>query len=175
MRIYTRTGDGGETGLWGGRRVPKDDLVMEACGTVDELNAQLGVCRALADAATAALLARVQSDLLHLGAELAGAGGAPRLQATDVAALEAAIDRVSAELPPLRQFILPAGGISAASLHVARTVARRAERRCVALRAAASVSATLLAYLNRLSDLLFVLARQANLAAGAPEEPWTPR
>lgn len=175
MKIYTRTGDGGETALFGGRRVRKDDRGVEACGAVDELNAHLGVCRAWAAGDPARLLAGLQADLLLIGADLAAPEGPPRVGRDHVGALEAAIDRVSADLPPLRNFILPAGGAGAAALHVARTVARRAERRCVALAGARPVNPHALAYLNRLSDLLFVLARQANASAGAAEEPWIPR
>ena len=175
MKIYTKTGDAGETGLFGGRRVRKDDARVEAYGSVDEANAQIGVCRAAAgppDLGT--LLRAVQGDLLHLGAELAAPEGTPRIGRDHVAALEASIDRFSAELPPLRHFVLPAGNALAAALHVARTVTRRAERRCVTLAAEAPVNPHLVIYLNRLSDLLFVLARVANVAAGAAEEPWIP-
>lgn len=180
MPIYTRTGDAGETGLFGGARVRKDDSRVEAYGAVDELNACLGACRASALPRWDALLQRIQADLLHVGADLAapeGAapGGLPRIGGDDVAALEHEIDAVSAELPPLRHFVLPAGPGGAAALHVARTVCRRAERRVVALAAEAPVNGEALRYLNRLSDLLFVLARAAVLGAGGREEPWQPR
>ncbi len=175
MRIYTRSGDAGETGLFGGRRVRKDDLRIEAGGAVDELNAHIGVCRARTTGEVDdGLLGGLQADLLLVGADLAAPEGAPRVGPAQLAALEAAIDACSARLPPLRNFILPGGSDLAAALHVARTVARRAERRCVALAAAASVPPHVLAYLNRLSDLLFVLARQANRAAGSAEEAWIP-
>jgi len=175
VKIYTRTGDAGETGLFGGRRVRKDDARVEAYGAVDEANAQIGAARAASPAVVAALLGGVQSDLLHLGAELAAPAGPARIGPAHVRALEAAIDRFTAELPPLRQFVLPGGNAAAAALHVARTVTRRAERRCVALSATATVEPEALIYLNRLSDLLFVLARHANVAAGAAEEPWMPQ
>ncbi len=181
MPIYTRTGDEGDTGLFGGRRVRKDDPRVEAYGAVDEANAAVGVCRAVGvDPRVGALLGRIQAELLHVGADLAapeGAapGGLARVGEPQVSALEAAIDAFSAELPPLRHFVLPAGGSAAAALHVARTVVRRAERRTVALAAEAAVNPAALRYLNRLSDLLFVLARHATWSAGLPEEPWLPR
>ena len=181
MRLYTRSGDAGETGLIGGARVRKDDARVEAGGAVDEANAALGVCRAAAGlpAGDAELLGRLQADLLRVGADLAAAqgeraGSIARLVAADVSALEAEIDRCSAALPELHHFILPAGSAAAAALHVARTTVRRAERACVALAALAPVNAQALAYLNRLSDLLFALARRANVSAGLPEEPWIP-
>ncbi len=178
-RIYTRTGDAGETGLIGGRRVPKDHPRVEAYGAVDELNAHLGAARALARGGqVATLLGEVQHRLFDLGAELATppARSAPAgVRAEDVAALERAIDRYQQRLPPLRAFVLPGGTPLAASLHVARTVCRRAERRVVALSRAEPVRAEVLAYLNRLSDLLFVLARAANRAAGRPDVVWQKR
>jgi cob(I)alamin adenosyltransferase len=185
MKIYTRTGDGGETGLFGTRtRVPKDDPRVEAYGTVDELNCTLGAVRA-ALPPTAVLdpvLAGVQSDLFAVGAELATppsqeAKLAAHMQlALDerTAALEAEIDRLEAELPPLKAFILPAGTPPAAALHVARAVCRRAERRVVELSKSATVRPESLRYLNRLSDLLFVLARYANYREGVPDTPWRP-
>lgn len=174
MRIYTRSGDAGETGLFGGQRVRKDHLRVEAGGAVDEVNAHLGLCRARCDAATAELLRRLQGELLLVGADLAAPGGARRVTAGHVADLEAAIDACAAELPELRHFILPAGGEAVASLHVARTVARRAERRCVSLAAEEPVSPEVLRYMNRLSDLLFMLARRSSRSAGVAEEPWIP-
>lgn len=170
MRIYTRGGDRGETGLIGGSRVRKDDARVEACGTVDELNAGLGWVRAQSPGPDVdALLAVVQSDLFCLGADLADPAGGQRIGPRQVAALEAAIDRYDAELAPLRSFVLPGGTATAAALHLARTVCRRAERRVVTFGAPAGV-----VYLNRLSDLLFVLARGANRAAGVADVPWTP-
>lgn len=185
MRVYTRTGDNGSTSLVGGQRIPKDDLRIEAYGTVDELNSQLGVCRALAtDPAVQrldALLAGVQNDLFDLGSDLAtrAADRWPtmyRLDGTDVVRLEQACDAFDAELPPLRQFVLPAGTALSAHLHVARCVCRRAERLVVRLlRDEPEVGDEGLKYLNRLSDLLFLLARWAAHAAGAPETPWQQR
>lgn len=176
-RIYTRGGDAGETGLIGGHRVPKDHPRVEAYGAVDELNAHLGAARPqVDDPELGALLDRIQHRLFDLGAELAspaaasgktGAAGSGEIQA-----LEDAIDRYQETLPPLREFILPGGTPLAASLHVARTVARRAERRVVTLARGEPVRPEVLRYLNRLSDLLFVLARAANHRAGRPDVAW---
>jgi cob(I)alamin adenosyltransferase len=180
MKIYTKTGDAGQTGLYGGGRVRKDAPRIEAYGTVDELNAVLGVVRAEAlPADIDALLARIQHDLFAVGAELATVNpadmGTGTIGAADIAALEAAIDLYESRLTPLKQFILPGGTRSASLLHLARTVCRRAERRVVRLAAESShekVSGDLVIYLNRLSDLLFVLARATNAAAGQPDVPW---
>ncbi|MDQ7828754.1 MAG: cob(I)yrinic acid a,c-diamide adenosyltransferase [Armatimonadota bacterium] len=178
-RLYTRTGDAGETGLIGGRRVPKDDPRVEAYGTLDELNSAIGAARAfLGDAppAVTRALEQVQHRLFALGAEIAApdpaAAGVRPCTADDVGALEHLIDAVQAELPALRVFILPGGSPAGSLLHVARTVARRAERRVVALARAEPLNPEVLRYLNRLSDLLFVLARAVNQAAGRPETPW---
>jgi cob(I)alamin adenosyltransferase len=179
MKIYTKTGDCGETGLFGGPRVSKDSPRIEAYGTVDELNSLLGVVRALGLESTVdTLLARIQNELFGLGAQLA----TPNPEAHQTAligpkhieALEAAIDRFEAELEPLKQFILPGGAPVAAHLHLARTVCRRAERRLVTLvqQSAEPVAGDLIVYLNRLSDLLFVLARAVNRAAGLADVPW---
>jgi cob(I)alamin adenosyltransferase len=175
-RIYTRTGDDGTTGLIGGRRVSKDDLRIEAYGSVDELNSVVGLARSHAlPGAVEEILARVQDDLFTIGARLATPGssaagpGFAALTADSVVSLERAIDRCEAELPPLRQFVLPGGAPAGALLHMARTVARRAERGCVALARTDSVASEVLSYLNRLSDLLFVLARFVNLKSGIAE------
>lgn len=181
MKIYTKTGDGGETGLFGGARVSKADPRVEAYGDVDELNAQLGVARAVGLAEDIdELLATVQAKLFDVGAELATAPGSkasamPRVSEDDVAVLEQAIDRFEEELEPLQNFILPGGSRAAAWLHVGRTVARRAERRVVALAEHTEVRDALIRYLNRLSDLLFVLARVSNHRAGVADVPWTAR
>lgn len=176
-RIYTRTGDRGETGLIGGQRVPKDHPRVEAYGAADELNAHLGVVRALLDdAGMQQVLDDVQRRLFDLGAELAtpsGQSGVPSvITPAQIDEMERIIDRYQDTLPPLREFILPGGTSLAASLHVARAVARRAERRLVALARAEPVSPDLLRYLNRLSDLLFVLARAANRRVGRPDVIW---
>jgi cob(I)alamin adenosyltransferase len=178
MKIYTRTGDTGETSLFGGLRVGKDDPRVAAYGDVDELNAHLGLARASAtDAELAAELLRLQRDLFALGAQLAdptaqvGANVSKAvLREGDVERLEQVIDRFEAELPPLKNFILSGGSPCGAALHVARAVCRRAERGMVALEPA--VDPVLLKYINRLSDLLFVLARSANQRAGATETIW---
>ena len=178
MKIYTRTGDDGSTGLLGPGRVRKNDPRVEAYGSVDELNAVLGVARSLdAGGWLAAELAAIQTRLFSLGAELAATTTAPlagleRIGDADVTALEAIIDRLEKELPPLRSFILPAGHVLAAHLHLARTVCRRAERRVVALAESAPVEPRLVHYLNRLADLLFVMARWCNHRAGVPETEW---
>lgn len=176
-RIYTRTGDRGETGLIGGRRVPKDHLRVEAYGAVDELNAHLGLVRAqIEDAVLGALLDDIQHRLFDLGAELATPAGstglAPVLGAAEIDQLERRIDRYQTSLPALREFILPGGSAPASALHVARTVCRRAERRLVTLGREEPVRAELLRYLNRLSDLLFVLARVVNQQSGRPDVIW---
>jgi len=179
MKIYTKTGDAGQTGLFGGPRVAKDDPRIEAYGAVDELNAAIGVARAESlPAEIDSLLARVQNELFDLGAELAtpnpAAHGMAVLGPMHFAALEQAIDRFEATLPPLKEFILPGGSRGAAALHLARTICRRAERRLVTLvqNSAEPVSGNLVVYLNRLGDLLFVLTRAANAAAGVADVPW---
>ncbi len=177
MKIYTRTGDGGSTGLFGGPRVPKDDARIEACGTVDELNAALGVVRSLAPPpAIEAPLEQIQHELFSIGAELATPAAEDhglRIIADDhISRLERWIDQHEAELSPLRQFILPAGDPVASQLHVARAICRRAERRVVTMSRQTSVSQSPVVYLNRLSDLLFVLARAANRSADVAEFEW---
>ncbi|MFP6618474.1 MAG: cob(I)yrinic acid a,c-diamide adenosyltransferase [Pirellulaceae bacterium] len=179
MKIYTRTGDTGDTGLFGGPRVRKDHARIEAYGTIDELNAVLGMVRSQQlTPELSTLLETFQNDLFTLGAELAtpdpGQHELPRVAENDVARLEKQIDHFEALLPPLKQFILPSGSSAGTTLHVARAVCRRAERRVVTLQETATeaVSTTILVYLNRLSDLLFVLARFANQQAGQPEIPW---
>ncbi len=185
MKIYTGTGDAGETGLYGGQRVSKDDLRVEAYGTVDEANALLGVAAVhLNDPALRELVTRLQNELFVLGSDLATplareeAGGksiVPRIEAVHGTALEGLIDTFEAELSPLRQFILPGGSPGSAALHVARAVVRRAERRTVALSRASpnDINPEVLRYLNRLADLLFVLARVTNHREGVPDVPWT--
>ncbi len=178
MKIYTRTGDSGETSLFGGTRVRKDDGRVEAYGEVDEVNAWLGLVRANGlDADLDAEVVHIQRDLFALGAQLADPSDklAPAMAKAivgegDVARLEAAIDRFEESLPLLRKFILAGGSKTGAALHVARTVCRRAERRIVALDP--PVDPVLLRYVNRLSDLLFVLARVVNQRAGVAETEW---
>ena len=179
MKIYTRTGDSGETALLGGARVSKADPRVAAYGDVDELNAWLGfVLAGGLEPAIGAALEAIQRDLFAIGARLADPSGrvANRVEKAavnsgDVQRLEEAIDRLEADLPPLRRFILPGGSASGAALHVARTVCRRAERTIVGL-GAEHVEPEILEYLNRLSDLLFVMARAANHRDRAPEVEW---
>lgn len=182
MKIYTKTGDDGTTGLYGGGRVRKDDALIEACGAVDELNAALGVAHAEAPPAQIGdLLARIQNELFDLGAELAtpqpAEHGLPVVGEREIASLEAAIDAFEGGLSPLKTFILPGGTRAAAALHLARTICRRAERRVIALAADTNepISPQIVVYLNRLSDLLFVLARAANAAAGRADVEWKKR
>jgi cob(I)alamin adenosyltransferase len=176
-KIYTRGGDAGETSLGSGERVAKDDARIEAYGDVDELNALLGV--ALARGAAADSLERIQNDLFDVGADLAVPLSDTkrerlRVTAEQVAWLEQRCDEANADLPMLRSFILPGGTETAALLHLARTVCRRAERRVVTLAGREEVNPQARAYLNRLSDLLFILARAANAQAGAEEPLWKP-
>jgi cob(I)alamin adenosyltransferase len=181
MKIYTRTGDDGTTGLFGGERRAKNDSRVEAYGTVDEANATIGWARATGlPAEIDEVLARVQSDLFTLGAELACVPGQEyRLKLAllgeeDATRLERAIDAGEQGLPALRAFVLPGGSAAAAALHVARCVVRRAERAVIATSdpAAPSVRRELVIYLNRLSDLLFTYARRANHLAGVVDVPW---
>lgn len=179
-RIYTRTGDKGDTGLIGGRRVSKDHPRVAAYGDVDELNALLGLVRGRSrDTPLDALLHELQRDLFAIGALLAdptAAIGSKRakaaLAAGNVKRLEAAIDAREAELPPLTAFVLPGGSERGALLHLARTVCRRAERGVVALARKRKLDPNVLVYLNRLSDLLFVLARHENRRSGTAEDLW---
>ena len=179
MKIYTKTGDAGDTGLFGGARVSKASARVETYGEVDELNSLIGlVLSEPFDDSLSALLTNVQSRLFDLGAELATAPdskvalGIPLLDDAEVTVLEQAIDRFEAELQPLKTFVLPGGTRAASYLHVARTVCRRAERRLVALAAEETVRPVLVRYLNRLSDALFVFARLANHRAGIHDVPW---
>ncbi|MBC8355551.1 MAG: cob(I)yrinic acid a,c-diamide adenosyltransferase [Planctomycetes bacterium] len=179
MKIYTKTGDRGETGLFAGPRVSKDDARIEAYGTVDELNAFLGVTRAeMLPVEIDAVLERVQHGLFAVGAELASsdpvAAKTKLVGAEEISWLEKMIDETETHLEPLRQFILPTGTRSAAAIHVARGVCRRAERRVVTLQHSSQhpVADDVVKYLNRLGDLLFVLARRVNVLAGEGEHPW---
>ncbi len=179
MKIYTKTGDEGTTGLFAGPRVSKDHARIEAYGTVDELNASIGVARAHTPSPQVdAVLVEIQNDLFAVGAELATVEpkkhGTHWIGANEIGKLERAIDEFERELPPLTQFILPAGTAVSTSLHLARGICRRAERRVVTLgnEAERTISRDLVIYLNRLGDLLFVLSRAANAAAGLPDEAW---
>jgi len=179
MKIYTKTGDNGHTGLLGQGRVLKDHPRIEAYGTVDELNAMLGLARSSGlPAELDHVIRRVQNELFCLGTMLSAAEPdavpEPSITAEHVQALERDINRLERSLPPLTQFILPGGTPGAATLHAARTVCRRAERRVVGLRGMAdqTVPEVLIRYLNRLGDLLFVAARAANHECGVPDETW---
>ncbi len=181
-RIYTRTGDGGDTALGTGERVPKESLRVEAYGSVDELNAAVGLARLAADPEADALLAAVQNDLFDLGADLcrpqqAGEDAAERpplrIAESQVGRLEAEIDEMNGKLSPLRSFVLPGGTSLAAALHHCRTTARRAERRAIELSRSEAVSPFALQYLNRLSDWFFVASRAAN-GNGERDVLWVP-
>ena len=178
-KIYTRGGDGGETSLGDGARVAKHDARVAAYGTVDESNAVIGLARLHTDGAADDMLARIQNDLFDLGADLCRPeGGDPehtplRITEAQVTRLESEIDAMNAELKPLDSFVLPGGGAAGSWLHLARTVARRAEREMTALAAAEPVNAHAARYINRLSDHLFVLARYLN-DKGAADVLWVP-
>lgn len=185
-KVYTRTGDKGDTGLTGGSRVPKDSLRIEAYGTVDELNAFIGLARAAAlDPSPAPVpglsddLLRVQHHLFNLGSMLSTPPGQlkptqPQILATDITWLEEGMDRITPTLPPLRSFVLPGGSRLNGLLHIARTVCRRAERLCVTLRREGGCGDLEVQYLNRLSDSLFVWCRFAAAKQGVPETLWNP-
>ena len=183
MKIYTRTGDAGDTALFGGGRVPKDHPRVTAYGEVDELNSVLGwAITQIPGGATVERLGRIQHDLFTLGSDLATPPPAegrrrpdtPPLPGDRIAEMEQWMDEADQDLPPLRRFVLPGGAPGAAVLHVARSVCRRAERAVVNLSAAEPVDGIVLAYLNRLSDLLFVLARLENARAARGDVPWEP-
>jgi cob(I)alamin adenosyltransferase len=181
MKIYTRSGDQGETGLFGGGRVLKSHLRVAAYGAVDELNAALGVAAAfVADGEIGSNLARLQQDLFSVGASLATPGSedgsaratTPSLPLPRIQEMEGWIDAATDETPPLRNFILPGGGQGAATLHLARTICRRAERAVVQLGQEEALDPAVVRYLNRLSDLLFAYARLENHRAGVPDVLW---
>jgi cob(I)alamin adenosyltransferase len=179
MKIYTRTGDDGSTGLLGGSRVAKSDLRLDCYGTLDELNAHLGHCAAAADVTWKLKLIPIQEMCFNFGSHLAAPAGdatattyLPTLPADALGKLEEQIDQAEAKLPPLKVFILPGGTELASRLHLARTVCRRAERLIVAFAASEPVDEQIIKYLNRLSDWLFVHARLANKLAGIPDDPW---
>ena len=183
MKIYTRTGDSGTTGLFGGDRVSKDHLRIEAYGTVDETNSFIGLARSHASnhpdhQYLDQLFHKIQSELFILGADLATPQNArvdvPRIEETHVSAIEQEIDRLQDALPELKHFILPGGTVMASTLHIARTLCRRAERRTVALHQEETVNHLAITYMNRLSDLLFVLARWVNIQMAISEERWKP-
>ncbi|GAB3010065.1 cob(I)yrinic acid a,c-diamide adenosyltransferase [Niabella terrae] len=181
LKIYTKTGDKGKTGLIGGTKVSKADLRIEAYGTVDELNAQLGLCRdLLRDAASKKTLLEIQQLLFVIGAVLATSPGKPvkmqlpEIRESDCSHLEQVIDQIEAVLTPMKFFILPGGHPAVSTLHIARCVCRRAERTCVRLAEQSEVAPLILKYLNRLSDYLFVLTRFTAQLLQVEEIPWKP-
>ncbi|MCU0434238.1 MAG: cob(I)yrinic acid a,c-diamide adenosyltransferase [Bacteroidia bacterium] len=181
MKIYTKTGDKGQTSLIGGTRVPKHHIRIEAYGTVDELNSWIGVLRdTIADTTVTELLIEIQDRLFTMGSLLAADPEKskmklPELEEGDVTRLEQAIDTMNATLPPMRSFVLPGGNLIVSHCHVARCVCRRAERCVTHLSETAAVSELITRYLNRLSDYLFVLSRKLSHDLGAVETPWKPR
>ena len=181
-KVYTRTGDDGTTGLGGGQRVAKSSLRIDAYGTVDELSSAIGLAVSSGlDPELERSLAAIRNELFHLGSDLCileedkERMPVPTVEARHVEALEALIDRLGAELPPLSNFILPGGAPGAAALHLARTVCRRAERLVAALAAAEAIGEQVLPYLNRLSDALFVMARYENRSRGVDDVLWDSR
>lgn len=180
FKIYTKTGDTGETSLFGGKRLPKDDIRIEAYGTVDELNAYIGLLRDhLKMAAVTAVLEEVQTCLFTIGSNLANDPtknlAVPKIKEADIALLERTIDEMETELEPLKNFILPGGHVLASHAHVARTICRRAERRVITLNRENPVDPILIRYLNRLSDYLFVLARKFTGLFNVQEIVWNPK
>lgn len=175
-KIFTKTGDKGETGRFDGIRVPKNDPLIEVNGTIDECNSLIGAARSFSeDERLDNILKPFQSLLIVAGSEITNVGNDARLpfiSETDIQALEDLIDELEAEMPPLKNFILPAGGKVSAHLHMARTASRKVERRLVTLQETAEINKMLLAYFNRLSDTLFVLARYAARLSGKPDEIW---
>ena len=182
MKIYTRTGDKGETGLLGGARVPKDHVRLVAYGTVDELNAHLGMLRDLAAPHHGELLITIQNTLFAIGSHLAAHNAeeaakfrVPTISDADIVALEHAMDGMDKDLEPMRNFILPGGHPAVSQSHICRTICRRAERGVVTLARDTAVDPQLIRYLNRLSDLFFVLARHLGHLHGVADMPWMPR
>lgn len=177
FRIYTKTGDTGETGLYGGTRLPKHHIRIAAYGAIDELNAHTGyLYESITEPGLRELLIQIQNNLFTVGGMLALDPTkdlkVPLITEGDITRLETAIDAMEEDLPPLKQFILPSGHTSGALAHVVRTICRRAEREVVALHYQESVDPLILKYLNRLADYFFVLARYLNMLAGAAERPW---
>jgi len=180
MKIYTRTGDKGQTGLLGGTRVPKDHARIEAYGTIDELNSHLGMLRDLATD-RASLIVGIQETLFSIGSRLASSSEqeadkfkVPHIEEADIAALESEMDRMDKELPEMRNFILPGGHPAISQAHICRTVCRRAERLVVSIAEKELLPEIIVRYLNRLSDLLFVLARHIGSKLGTKATPWRP-
>lgn len=182
MKIYTRTGDKGETGLLGGTRVAKNDPRIEAYGTVDELNSHIGMLRDLSEGHHQDLLIGIQNNLFAIGSRLASGSNeeaekfkVPSLSDQDITALEKAMDAMDADLEPMRNFILPGGHPAVSQAHICRTVCRRAERRVIDISSRSDIPEVIVRYLNRLSDLLFMLSRHLGKILHVPETPWKPR
>jgi len=182
MKIYTRTGDKGQTGLLGGARVPKDDARIEAYGTVDELNSHVGMLRDLAAPHHAARLIAIQESLFTIGSHLASSSAeerarfkVPAITEESIATLERAMDEMEKDLAPMRSFILPGGHAASSQAHICRTVCRRAERRVVQLSGISDVDPILVRYLNRLSDFFFMLSRHLAHLHGVADTPWDPK
>jgi len=182
MKIYTRTGDKGQTGLLGGTRVAKDDPRIEAYGTVDELNSHLGMLRDLAAPHHGAFIVDIQNTLFAIGSRLASGSEdeaakfkVPVVTEENITALEQAMDSMDSQLETMRNFILPGGHVAVSQAHICRTICRRAERRVVQLAAGTEVSEVIVRYLNRLSDLLFMMARHLGKLHGVADVPWKPR
>ena len=182
MKIYTRSGDKGQTGLLGGTRVAKNHARIEAYGTMDELNSHLGMLRDLAGEHQRELIISIQEKLFSIGSRLASSSEVeadkfkvPQVNDDDITAMETAMDTMDKELPEMRNFILPGGHVAVSQAHICRTVCRRAERLVVGIAAQEAIPEVIVRYLNRLSDLLFVLARWLGMRYGADEIPWKPR
>ncbi len=180
MKIYTKAGDAGRTSLFGGKKTSKDDIQIEAYGTVDELNSHLGAAiSALTDEKSITTLKSIQSILFDIGSHLASDGTSdsflPEIKEQMIEALESEIDRMDASLEPLRSFILPGGNAAISQLHICRTVCRRAERRVVTLNNISEINPLLIKYLNRLSDYFFVIARYQAALDGIDETKWNPK
>ena len=178
MKVYTKKGDQGKTSLIGGKRVDKDHIRIEAYGTVDELNSHIGLVRDLLQEKHVDFLISIQNNLFTLGSLLANESSKmklPELSTKDVLALENEIDRLDKTLPPMRNFVLPGGHVTISTIHIARCVCRRAERKCITLQREVEISGIIIAYLNRLSDYLFVLARKATQDFKVKETPWIPK
>ncbi len=181
MKVYTKTGDKGDTSLFGGKRVPKSHFRIEAYGTVDELNSYMGLVRDQeVNSGRKVILKEIQDRLFTIGSILAADPDksnlqVPDLHQADIDVLEKAMDEMDAQLPPMRNFVLPGGHQSVSFVHIARTICRRAERRVVILNEKEKTFNLVLQYLNRLSDYLFVLSRMMTMELGAEEVPWTPR
>ncbi len=178
MKIYTKTGDQGQTGLLGGDRVSKDSLRIHAIGEIDELNAYVGVCcLVVEDDTLKSMLIRVQNHLFDIGSELAcppnGKFDFTSVSASQISQLERELDEMEAELPPLKQFILPGGSVPSAHLHLLRTICRRAERAILALHSINPVRSELIIYVNRLSDWIFCISRLVNHRLGVEEQKWS--